>query len=325
MHSASGTAHALSLCAQLASRWGASVLAMLKFITERPWCGCPRLVCHVITAADHKEVATPRSAGCMVASAGRAARMAVSRVHARCRRSLRWDHGLRQGREVARCDRCGVCDVKNGCQAKHRALQQHDRSVQQSSSVGDGSGLSAAHDASWPCRRHQPQLCPPWLGWRPAVASRSAPASGCRGRAFAKPTGCCDLQCSNECLSPAMGPGAGAATGRAASQIATRCGHLQQPGQFLHILQPMGQGPGGLLRDSATAARRIQASTLCGQLNGKLPSAVAKFALGILLLVPLILLELLAYGLLLIVLAAAVSALAWWPPAPAASSEKDGV
>jgi len=66
----------------------------------------------------------------------------------------------------------------------------------------------------------------------------------------------------------------------------------------------------------------IQASTLCGQLNGKLPSAVAKFALGILLLVPLILLELLAYGLLLIVLAAAVSALAWWPPAPAASSEK---
>ena len=35
---------------------------------------------------------------------------------------------------------------------------------------------------------------------------------------------------------------------------------------------------------------RIQASTLCGQLNGKLPSAVAKFALGILLLVPLILL-----------------------------------
>ena len=35
---------------------------------------------------------------------------------------------------------------------------------------------------------------------------------------------------------------------------------------------------------------RIQASTLCGQLNGKLPSAVAKFALGILVLTPLILL-----------------------------------
>ncbi|CAE7241088.1 unnamed protein product [Symbiodinium sp. CCMP2456] len=299
----------------------------------------------------------------MVASAGRTAGMAISRLHARCRRSLRWDHGLRQGRKVARCDWSGVGDVKDGCEAKQRGLQQHDCSMQHGSSVGDGSGLSAAHDASWPCRHHQPQLGPAWLGRRPPVASRPAASSGCRVRAFAKQAGCFYLQRRNECLSPAMGPGAGAATSHAASQIATRCGHLQQPGQFLHILQPLGQGhrlrakkaaaavtemrfayrhdniafsPGGeceeelggdmarrlIKMQSQHCSAKIQASTLCGQLNGKLPSVVAKFALGILVLVPLILLELLAYGLLLIVLAAAVSALAWWPPAPAASTEK---
>ncbi|CAE7538180.1 unnamed protein product, partial [Symbiodinium necroappetens] len=85
-------------------------------------------------------------------------------------------------------------------------------------------------------------------------------------------------------------------------------------------------GPSGVV-SAVSRNLMIQASTLCGQLNGKLPSAVAKFALGILVLTPLILLvplaaiELLAYGLLLIVLAAAVSALTWWPPAPA-STEK---
>ncbi|CAE7222088.1 unnamed protein product [Symbiodinium natans] len=66
----------------------------------------------------------------------------------------------------------------------------------------------------------------------------------------------------------------------------------------------------------------IQASTLLSQQHGRLFSAAAKFAFGILVLVPLVLLELLAYGLLFFILTLAISVLAWWQPQPAASGEK---